>query len=104
MINTNREHLASGMDKDTFFVGSYNDTTCILSLVYLITSAFQCHRCLVNLINYCWSAFQENTDLSLLSGNKEDDWLRPSLEVAAAHPDPEKRNARWKDGSFLFLE
>lgn len=41
---------------------------------------------------------------SLLSGNKEDGWLRSLLEVTAAHPDSEKKDAKWKDESFLSLK
>lgn len=39
----------------------------------------------------------------LLSGRR-DGWLRSVLEVTAAHPDPEARDARCKGERFLSLE
>ena len=86
-----------------YFRYSYQDTTGLLSLVYLITSAFQCLPCLVNPVNYRLQPLG-NTNLPLLSGNKGGGWLRSVLEVTAAHSGPERRNARCEDGRFLSPE
>jgi hypothetical protein len=57
----------------------------------------------VDLLNYCWSVFQENINPSSIR-KQSDGWLRFLLELTTSQADPEVRNATWKNQSFLSLE